>query len=55
MAGDRPKNMLTATPKNYNIKQALEEVKRQQKLPLHQQSEWCEVKSGNRVYFSNVK
>jgi hypothetical protein len=55
MAGNEPHNMLTAMPKTYTTKEALREVKRQQSLPLHQQSKWYEVKSGNRVYFTGVK
>ena len=55
MAGDEPKNMLSATPRTYTIKEALKEVKRQQSLPYQQQSKWYEVKTGNRVYFTGVK
>jgi len=55
MAGDEPHNQLTATPRVYTIKEAMKEVRRQQSLPIDKQSNWYEVKTGNRVYFTGVK
>ena len=55
MAGDEPRNQLTAIPRVYTIKEAMKEVKRQQSLPFDKQSKWVGVKTGNRVYFTGVK
>ena len=52
MAGDEPKQMLTAFTKVYTHTEVVKEVKRQQKLPYDQQSKWVDSKTKNRVYFT---
>lgn len=53
MAGNELPIQITVTTLTYSMKDAIKEVKRQQKLPYQHQSKWVGVKSGNKVYFSN--